>query len=125
MATPTRFNGTCQYRSEDELLSDVNFKLIRSVAKFDPSKGSAFTFVSKIIDSSLRTSVTATRKSWQRYIELDETLANQLYTNGETKSQDAVDDLADRIKRGVKTTLSDPAELQTMRWYVAARGGAH
>src|SRR6516162_9706604 len=57
--TLIRFNGTTSYRSESELLSDVNYKLLRSVAKFDPSKGSAFTYISKIIDSSLRTSVTS------------------------------------------------------------------
>jgi hypothetical protein len=51
-------------------LSDVNFKLIRAVDKFDPAKGSAFTFVSQVISNVLRTSVTTARKDLQRYRKL-------------------------------------------------------
>jgi hypothetical protein len=29
---------TTRYRSQDELLSDVNFKLIRAIDKFDPAR---------------------------------------------------------------------------------------
>src|SRR6516162_2701069 len=47
--TLIRFYRTTRYRSHDELISDVNFKLIRAVSKFDPHKGSAFTFVSQVI----------------------------------------------------------------------------
>jgi hypothetical protein len=116
--TLIRFNATTSYRSEDELLSDINFKLLRSIAKFNPSKGSAFTYISAVITSTLRTSVSTQRRNWARHVELDEATVSRLHTNGETESQDAVDDLADRIKSGVTTTLSDQAELQTMRWYV-------
>lgn len=38
-----KFRKTNRYAAEDELLSDVNFKLIRAVDKFDREKGSAFT----------------------------------------------------------------------------------
>src|SRR6516162_11150944 len=59
--TLIRFYQTTRYRPEDELLSDVNWKLLRSVSKFDPAKGSAFTFVSQVIWSALSTSVMTTR----------------------------------------------------------------
>src|SRR6516162_8767123 len=59
--TLIRFYNTTKYRPEDELLSDVNWKLLRSVSKFDPAKGSAFTFVSQVIWSALSTSVMTTR----------------------------------------------------------------
>jgi hypothetical protein len=37
--TLIRFYKTTRYRREDELLSDVNLKLLRAVNKFDPAKG--------------------------------------------------------------------------------------
>ena len=55
--TLIRFYRTTRYRPKDELLSDVNFKLIRAVDKFDPAKGSAFTFVSQVVMNTLYTSV--------------------------------------------------------------------
>jgi hypothetical protein len=113
-----RYCGTARYCSESELLSDIAFKTVKSISRFNPSQGSGFTFTSCLIQNVLRTNVTAARKRACRYVELDETIAGTLRTNGETESRDAVDDLADRIKSGVRTTLSDQAELQTMRWYV-------
>jgi hypothetical protein len=113
-----RFNGTSCYAREDELLSDVNYKLLRAIAKFDPAKGTAFTYVSRIIDSALRTRVTFTRKQWSRHTELNDEIASQLHTNGETESRDSIDDLADRLKRGVKTTVTEEAEQDMQRWFV-------
>src|SRR6516165_1961521 len=49
--TLVRFHKTNRYQSESELLSDINFKLMRSIGRFDSAKGTAFSFVSKIIDS--------------------------------------------------------------------------
>jgi hypothetical protein len=118
--TLIRFNGTADFRSEDELISDVNYKLVRSVGRFNSAKGSAFTFVSCLIQNALHTAVTSARKNASRYVELDEATVSTLRTNGDGQTRDAVDDLADRIKRGVRTTLSDPAELQTTRWYVTS-----
>jgi hypothetical protein len=114
--TLIRFYQTTKYRPEDELLSDVNWKLLRSVSKFDPTKGSAFTFVSQVIWSALSTSVMATRREAKRYSELDEKLTNKLPAAVECR--DAVDDLTHRIKASVKTTLTDESELATQRWYV-------
>jgi hypothetical protein len=114
--TLIRFYHTTRYRPEDELLSDVNWKLMRAVGKFDPSKGSAFTFVSQVIWSTLSTSVMTAKRSAQKYAEFDAALANRLPVNIENR--DAVEDLTHRIKARVKTTLSDERELSTQRWYV-------
>src|SRR6516164_8566196 len=51
--TLIRFYRTGRYKPHDELLSDVNFKMMRAIDKFDPSKGSAFTFVSQVISNVL------------------------------------------------------------------------
>jgi hypothetical protein len=114
--TLIRFHNTHHYRSEDELLSDINFKLLRSIAKFDPAKGSGFTYVSKIIDSSLRTSVTITRRNWLRNCELSDELANTLHAK--TNDQSNIDDIAHRIRSGIRTTLDNESELQAARWLV-------
>jgi hypothetical protein len=114
--TLIRFNGTTSYRTESELLSDINFKLLRTVGKFDPRKGTAFTYVSKIIDSSLRTSVTITRKNWLRNCELNDELANTLHASVDDHS--SVDDLAHRIRCEAKTMLTKPLEIEAQRWFV-------
>jgi hypothetical protein len=69
--TLIRHYGTAGYCTEGELLSDVNFKLMRSIRKFNPSKGSGFTFLSQLITNTLRTRVTTVRKNWSRHVELN------------------------------------------------------
>jgi hypothetical protein len=114
--TLIRFRKTARYCTEGELLSDVNFKLLRAVEKFDPSKGSAFTFVSQVVTNALCTSVTNARKASAKYTGLDDDLINTL----PAKSQDrtVADDIAHRIKVGATTTLTDPLELSVQRWYI-------
>jgi hypothetical protein len=100
------------------LLSDVHYKLLKAVDKFDPQKGSAFSFLSCIIQNTLRSSVTNTRTVANRFVEFNEATANNLRTNGETESQDVIEDLTHRIRVGVKTTVTDPGEVAMQRWYV-------
>jgi hypothetical protein len=118
--TLIRFRKTARYYSEAELLSDVDVKLLRAVEKFDPAKGTAFTFVSSVIFNVLSTSVTNARKSARRFVELDEAAANELVTNGETESRHAIDDLGHRIRVGVKTTVTDSTEQDVQRWFVVS-----
>ena len=116
--TLIRFHKTTRYRREDELLSDVNLKLLKAIGKFNPAKGSAFSFLSHVIFTTLRTCVTTARKHSSQYVEFDEAAASKLITNGETQSRDAIDDLAYRIRFGVKSTVTDPGEADMQRWYV-------
>jgi DNA-directed RNA polymerase specialized sigma24 family protein len=115
--TLIRFHKTSRYKPEDELLSDVNYRLVRGVDKFDPTRGSAFTFVSALIWNTLRSNVTAARKFISRHVELDETITEKLTTEPVVPGE-VIEDVAVRLRRGMKTTLSDPAELEAMRWYV-------
>jgi hypothetical protein len=115
--TLIRFRKTSRYRPEDELLSDVNYKLVRSVGKFDPARGTPFTFISALIENTLRTVVTKTRIAASRLVELDEAATEKLTTQPEGRIQEATEDLAVRLKRKMRTCLADPAELQAMRWY--------
>jgi hypothetical protein len=116
--TLIRFYRTTKYRPRDELLSDVNFKLMRAVDKFDPSKGSAFTFISQVISNTLSTSVTCARRNLARHRRLTKVDLKSLTTNREVESGHAIDDLTDRVRRGVRTTVTDPDELGMQRWYV-------
>jgi DNA-directed RNA polymerase specialized sigma24 family protein len=116
--TLIRFHQTTRYAPEDELLSDINVKLLRSISRFDPGRGSAFTYVSRVAQSVLWTAVTNARKNVARHVELDESLAGKLVAPTNSQSQESVDDLADRIRRGVRTTLTNPAEIGMQRWFV-------
>lgn len=118
--TLIRFYRTTRYRSRDELLSDVNFKLMRAVSKFNPEKGSAFTFVSQVIKNVLCTSVSNRRKDLHRYKRLSKVVLNGLHTNGEVESKHAVDDLRSRVKSSVKTTIEDANERDVQRWFVTS-----
>jgi hypothetical protein len=116
--TLIRFNNTTKYVPESELLSDINCKLLKAVGRFDSRRGSGFTFLSCLIQNTLRSNVTNARKAAARRVELDETITSKLVTDGESPAQEADEDLADRIRRGVKTTLDDPEEIAMQRWYV-------
>jgi hypothetical protein len=114
--TLIRFRKTARYSTEGELLSDVNFKLMRAIDKFDPAKGSAFTFVSQVVTNVLCTSVTNARKASAKYTGLDDDLINTLPAKSEDRT--VADDITHRIKARAKTMLTDPSELSTQRWYI-------
>jgi hypothetical protein len=116
--TLVRFNGTTRYVSEDELLSDINCKLIKAVRRFDPSRGSAFTFISRVAQSVLWTSVTNARKNAERHVELDAAIIKTLHAPASSESQEGADDLAHRVRAGVKTTLTEPDEIGMQKWFV-------
>jgi hypothetical protein len=120
--TMIRFYGTNRYKPEDELLSDVHWKMLRAVGKFDSARGSGFSFVSHVIFTALRTAVTSVRKNGNRFTELDEALVSTLPANGATdpSGQEGIDDLAHRIRSGIKTTVTDPTEQDVQRWYVTS-----
>jgi hypothetical protein len=118
--TLIRFMKTARYQREDELLSDINFKLLRAVGSFTPERSHAFSFLSCVITNALRTAVTNARKRAKQYVEFDQATANKLCTNGESESRDALDDLAHRIRTGVKTTLTDATEQDVQRWFVTS-----
>jgi hypothetical protein len=99
--TLIRFYKTTSYRSEGELLSDVNFKLLRAVDKFDPAKGTAFTFVSCLIQNSLCTSVSNARKNLVQYQRLSRSMVVTL--EAQSEDREAADDIRHQIKEGART----------------------
>jgi len=119
VSTLIRFYKTARYKSEDELRSDVNFKLMRAIPSFNPQKGTAFRYISQVITNVLCTSVSNARKDSSRHCELGDDLVEALPAkDGELSGRAATDDVIYRIKRGVRTTLINSAELNACRWYV-------
>jgi hypothetical protein len=114
--TLIRFHQTNKYQSESELLSDIAVKLMRSIGKFDARRASGFAYVSRIIDSSLKTAVSNQRRHWSRNVELDIELTNTLPAKADDQS--VCDDLVFKAKSRVKTTLTDETELSACRWLV-------
>ena len=114
--TLIRFYKTNHYRSEDELISDINFKLLRSVSRFDPKRGSAFTFVSHVITNVLCTSVTNARKHAGRFECTSESDICELVAKSEDYT--FVDDITHKIRSTVRSTLVDETELSAQRWYI-------
>jgi hypothetical protein len=111
-----RFHRTDQYRSEDELRSDANFKLMRSIGRFDARRASGFSFVSRIIETSLRTAVSNQRRHWQRYGELSSEIENTLPARSD--NWERADDLIHKIRARTRTTLTNETELNACRWYI-------
>jgi hypothetical protein len=116
--TLIRYNGVTRYRSESDLLSDINFKLMRSASRFDISRGSGFTFLSAVVMNVLRTNVTRVRKDNNRLTMLDESIASKLVADNGSGSREMVEDIAQRLKAGARSVLTDQSELDTQRWYV-------
>src|SRR6516225_9970973 len=116
--TLIRFHHTTKYQPEDALLSDINFRLVRNVGKFDSARGSAFTFVSALIWNCLRTNVTAARKFASRHVELDEAATEKLTTGPGMLEREAIEDFTSKLRHGVKSVLTDEGELATQRWYI-------
>jgi hypothetical protein len=96
----------------------VNFKLLRAVGRFDPSKGSAFTFISQVVMNVLCTSVSNARRNTTRYTRLSRPVLNKLVTGAEHQTRDVVADVVHRTKGNARTTLTDPVELSAQRWLV-------
>jgi hypothetical protein len=118
--TLIRFNGTARYCTESELLSDIHYKLLKAVGRFDPARGTAFTFLSHVISTTLCIAVSRAHATANRFVELDEAVTNNLLTNGETQGRDAIDDLAHCIRAGARTTITNPTEQDVQCWFVAS-----
>jgi hypothetical protein len=113
-----RFRKAARYRSEAELMSDINLRLMQAIDRFNPEKSSAFSYLSQTILNCLCTSVSIARRNAKQYVKLSKRAADTLRTNGETESGFVVADLTHRIKTSARTTLTDPVELSAQRWYI-------
>jgi hypothetical protein len=118
-----RSKRTMIYEPENELMSTINYKLVRSISHYDPGKGTAFTFISKLASNMMCTSVSLHKKLSLRYEPLDEVLAANL-PDERANSPVYVDDLHRQI-RGVRSACSLESERQAQRWLIESFIDAH
>jgi hypothetical protein len=67
-----RQRHTFVYESEDEIFSIINRKLFCSIEQYDPARGSAFSFISRLCINMCKTVVTHNRKQAARYEPFDQ-----------------------------------------------------
>jgi hypothetical protein len=92
--------------------------LLRSIGRFDSTKGTGFSYVSRIFETCLKTAVSNQRRHWARYIELNGELVNTLRAKAD--DWERADDLIYKIRSRVRTTLTDETEISAERWLVAS-----
>ena len=113
-----RSRRSFRFEDEDELLSVVNRKLLVSVPQYDRARGSAFSFVSKLCLNQLCTVVTLKKKLARRYEALTETVIHTTPDSANFESQIAVDDLAQQIRRLIRSMCILESERQARCWFV-------
>ena len=115
-----RSKGTVLHEDEDELLSVVDRKLMRSLPEYCLDRGTAFAFVFRLTVNMLSTTVTRRRKLAARFPPLDElTIATTPDEGSGINSKLALDDLAERI-RSIRSSCEAETERQAQRWRVAS-----
>jgi hypothetical protein len=113
-----RSKATMRHEELDELMAIVNGKLLRSLPRYRPERGSAFAFVSKLTVNMLATTVTHRKKMAARYPALDRTFALNLPDQErDFDSTVALDDMVHQI-RSIKSSCTDSFEREAQRWYV-------
>jgi hypothetical protein len=113
-----RDKATMRHVEVDELMSAVNNKLLRSLPSYDPARGTAFAFVSRLTCNMLCTQVTHRKKLAARYPALERTFELSIVDHDQDfDSTVALDDLVHRIKT-VRSAAIDQAERDAQKWYV-------
>jgi hypothetical protein len=110
------YRNTIRHESADELLSRIRVKLWKSLRLYDPQKGTAFSFVARVIQS---TSASIVAEAWARsekFCEFNES-SNAAFLCDPIASHDALADIRTRV-REVRTPCRDRAELAAQRWLV-------
>jgi DNA-directed RNA polymerase specialized sigma24 family protein len=109
------YRCTTKYEMLDELLSMVHVKLWRSLRLYDAARGSAYSFCAMIIS---RTAASAVNKAWtrsERFCALEE--PDTFRAPATNATAEAITDLVERIRCGIKTTATELNELDAQRWY--------
>jgi hypothetical protein len=104
-----------RFADENELLSLIDQKMLKQLASFDPERGTAFTLISLFVKNTICNVAGQVELHWSRTAELNdfliETIPDQHF-NG--SSAQVIDDLEFKMFR-LRTTLTDPHELEAQR----------
>lgn len=108
----------CTTRREalDEMVARIEVKLWRSLRLFDVSRGSAFSFCAKVISSTAASIVGEAWTRSERFTFLPDDVYDT-FTCNESISREANDEIQHKVRQ-VKTSCTDPAELDAQKWFV-------
>jgi Sigma-70 region 2 len=113
-----QYRDTVRHESADELLSRVRIKLWRSVRLYDPAKGTAFSFVAKIIQTTLASAVGEAWSRSERFCPFSQ--STDFAIQGDpVASTEAIADIQARV-RMVRTPCRDQSEIDAQKWLVAS-----
>jgi hypothetical protein len=109
-----RYRMATKHVPADEMLAATQLKIWRSCRLFNPQRGSAFSFVAMIANSVIASAISESWQRGERCIELDESLES--FHAPKNGTQDA-EDLIERVRRSVKTTVTEHHEVLYQRWF--------
>jgi hypothetical protein len=110
------YRCTTKHESIDELLSRIRIKLWRSLKLYNPAKGTAFSFVARVISSTAASIVSEAWARNERFCQFDESVDSAVLCDP-LKTLEAVSDIQARV-RMVRTPCIDCYELSAQRWLV-------
>jgi DNA-directed RNA polymerase specialized sigma24 family protein len=124
------YRATTKHEELAELVQLCQIKLWRSARLFDPSRGSAFSFVARVVSSVSASIVADAWRRGERFVSLEEvrrqTMGENAYTledrdlapfQATPADQHALEHI-EFLVRSVRTTLTDPEELSAGRWII-------
>jgi hypothetical protein len=109
------YRGTYRYEATDELTQKIRLKIWKSLRLYDSAKGTAFSFISKIIASTTASAIAETWTRNDRFVEINETVAGSMPAN--LASDETLQDIVHKVRK-LKTVCTDKAELRAQRWFV-------
>jgi hypothetical protein len=109
------YRATTKHEELDEIVQQIQIKLWRSLRLFDPSRGTSFSFVARVVSS---TSASIVGECWKRSERFLNTTDSVLFSVPAREGNCyAIDDLEHKIRR-IKTTCREPSEVEAQKWLV-------
>jgi hypothetical protein len=106
---------TTYYVASDELISRINLKLFKSVSHYDPGRGSAYSFVNKVIKTQLCSAVMERKAQLRKQVDWDSSYEQSV--PAALRDGALMEDLIWKIRQ-IKTICTDDFELGAQRWMV-------
>jgi hypothetical protein len=113
-----RSKCTFAYECEDDLISAIDGKLCRSVGRYDPARGRAFSFITRLSINMLATNVTHQKKHASRYQAINDVIIETTPDDAAPhQTAVALADLEHKIF-GIRSAVSAANERECQKWYV-------
>jgi Sigma-70 region 2 len=109
--------GNMELATFDELVTEIYFKIFKSVKHFNPERGTAYSFLSRMIINYLASySLSIRNRTYKQRALHDDLQANS--TSECRDSRDAIEDIMSQLYLSMTTPLTLRNELSCSRWYL-------